>query len=230
MRQGSRETTEGKLRRYLRRTVGTWRRSAHGRVGDRVPGRWADRGRRHGLPVPRRRQLPEELWELIDGDGDAVSGPPTDRGWDTDSADRRTGGFLHDAAGFDADFFGISPREALAMDPQQRLLLEVAWEALERAGLDPRRWPAPPPASSPGRRHRLRAAPRRGVARRPRLPGRGHRDPAWPPAEVACALGLERSRADRGHGLLLVPHRDPSGHAGAAPRRVRPRSRAASPS
>ncbi|WP_030177439.1 type I polyketide synthase [Spirillospora albida] len=32
---------------------------------------------------------------------------------------------------------GISPREALAMDPQQRLLLEVAWETIERAGIDP---------------------------------------------------------------------------------------------
>ena len=49
----------------------------------------------------------------------------------------RQGGFVHDAAEFDAGFFGISPREALAMDPQQRLLLEVSWEALERAGIDP---------------------------------------------------------------------------------------------
>ncbi|MCK9927522.1 polyketide synthase, partial [Frankia sp. Mgl5] len=35
------------------------------------------------------------------------------------------------------EFFGISPREALATDPQQRLLLETAWEAIERAGIDP---------------------------------------------------------------------------------------------
>ena len=50
----------------------------------------------------------------------------------------RGGGFLADLAGFDARFFGISPREATSMDPQQRLLLEVAWEALERAGIDPK--------------------------------------------------------------------------------------------
>ena len=51
----------------------------------------------------------------------------------------REGGFIDDAGEFDAAFFGISPREALAMDPQQRLLLEVCWEALEDAGIDPRR-------------------------------------------------------------------------------------------
>jgi hypothetical protein len=38
----------------------------------------------------------------------------------------RRGGFLDDAADFDAEFFDIAPREALAMDPQQRLLLETA--------------------------------------------------------------------------------------------------------
>ncbi|TLP54793.1 type I polyketide synthase [Microbispora triticiradicis] len=74
---------------------------------------------------------PEDLWRLVESDVCAVSDVPADRGWQVPAV----GGFLADAAGFDADFFGISPREALAMDPQQRLMLEVTWEALERAGI-----------------------------------------------------------------------------------------------
>ncbi|MEU6237974.1 type I polyketide synthase, partial [Kitasatospora sp. NPDC047058] len=87
---------------------------------------------------------PEEMWDLVTAGTDAISVLPEDRGWVIegrgDAADGgpvRAGGFVYDATGFDAGFFGISPREAVSMDPQQRLLLEVAWEALERAGLDP---------------------------------------------------------------------------------------------
>ncbi|GAA1003260.1 hypothetical protein GCM10009576_096280 [Streptomyces rhizosphaericus] len=84
---------------------------------------------------------PEGLWRLVVGERDVVSAFPTDRGWDLDqlmlTSATTQGGFLHDAAGFDAEFFGISPREALAMDPQQRVLLETAWEAVERTGIDP---------------------------------------------------------------------------------------------
>ncbi|MFP1909064.1 type I polyketide synthase [Lonsdalea quercina] len=101
-----------------------------------------------GCRLPGGIHSPEQLWQQL-SDGKETIGPfPVDREWDIEAMFAQTpdlmaiaktwqGGFLADAAGFDASFFKISDREALAMDPQQRILLEISWEILERASIVP---------------------------------------------------------------------------------------------
>jgi acyl transferase domain-containing protein len=102
-----------------------------------------------GCRLPGGIGSPAALWELLEGNGDAIGRVPDGR-WESYAARGpaharavrsaiKAGGYLDDIAGFDADFFGISPREAELMDPQQRVTLEVAWETLEHAGIAPSR-------------------------------------------------------------------------------------------
>lgn len=92
---------------------------------------------------------PDSFWHLLRNGVSAVTEVPEHK-WDVDlyydadpntpgKMNTRRGGFLEEVGGFDSDFFGISTDEVEHMDPQQRLFMEVAWEAIENAGIAPKR-------------------------------------------------------------------------------------------
>jgi acyl transferase domain-containing protein/acyl carrier protein len=97
-----------------------------------------------GCKLPGGIRTPAELWTKLLAGADLISETPPDR-WNIDSyfhpnrnVPGRTyakwGGYVTEAAEFDAAFFGLTPREANRIDPQQRWILETAWDAIQDAG------------------------------------------------------------------------------------------------
>ena len=91
---------------------------------------------------------PEEYWDNLVAGVDSVR--PFSRqeleewGHDPDVTDPRyvpMHGVVEGIGEFDADFFQLSNRDATLLNPQHQVFLECAWEALERAGYDPRATP-----------------------------------------------------------------------------------------
>ncbi|EDP94607.1 polyketide synthase of type I [Kordia algicida OT-1] len=80
----------------------------------------------------------DALWEALTEEKSLISSYPKERGNWANSEEFKgidQGGFMQNAAAFDASFFRISPKEAQITDPQQRILLELAWACLEDAGI-----------------------------------------------------------------------------------------------
>ena len=126
---------------------------------------------------------------------------PDDRGWDTDGAlrpDPERPAQLHQRRRVPPRRRRVRrrvlrhpPREALAMDPQQRLLLEAAWEALERAGIDPTRSRQPHRGVRRRRSHDYSDLLQRAAAGARGLPRHRQRRRASPPDGSPTPSGCE---------------------------------------
>jgi iturin family lipopeptide synthetase A len=89
--------------------------------------------------LPGGVETPEAFWDLLAAGRDAT-GPLVPGRWpdfDRSLVATDRGGYLADIETFPHRFFNLTQVEAELVDPQQRLLLMTAWEAVERAGLDP---------------------------------------------------------------------------------------------
>ena len=230
--------TAGRARRLPARPSSLGGRRAGRRAAGAGRGRRrrADRDRRHGLPLPRRRRLAR---------GPVAAGRrrrrraspafPADRGWDLDAPLRpgpgparapryaRHGGFLYDAADFDAGVLrhppargaGHGPAAAAAAGdrPGRRSSAPASTRRTLRGSRD-RRLRRRRCTTTTARRLHERARRRRGLPRhrqrrqRRLRPGRLHLRPGGPGGH-------------RRHRLLVVAGRAAPGRAGAARRRVR---------
>jgi len=91
---------------------------------------------------------PDELWRnLRDGVesirplSDAeLRAAGVDEEWLRDPNYVKAAGTIDGIDLFDAGFFGLSPKDAAIMDPQHRIFLECAVEALDHAGIAPKRF------------------------------------------------------------------------------------------
>lgn len=90
----------------------------------------------------------DQFWDNIKSGAESITRfsrdelelPPPD-GHDASDGFVCAKGFLDDIDMFDARFFDYLPKEAELMDPQHRIFLEICWEAMERGGYDPSRYP-----------------------------------------------------------------------------------------
>ncbi len=102
-----------------------------------------------GCRFPGGANGPQRYWELLRAGFDANREVPPER-WDAEATydptpatpgktNTKRASFIEGIDNFAASFFDVSPSQAVQMDPQHRLAVEVVWEALQDAGIAPRK-------------------------------------------------------------------------------------------